>query len=128
MVTELIVRVRVHQRRQRTSIDNKPGHERAELRRSEQVHLEHASQMRADGPIPDFVYPQLRELAAYTLPQLRGEVELVLVLSIEVDVHIEAAADAVVDRACEALVGGAGFGRGRVLEGFTIVVELAGCL
>lgn len=78
--------------------------------------------MRPDRPLPHLVDPQLGELTAYPLPQLPRERELVRVV---VDVDVEAAAGAVRDRRHELRVSRRPGFRGRVAEGFAVVVEVA---
>lgn len=68
----------------------------------------------------------VRTFSAYALPQLRRELELLRRGLEEVDVHVEAAADAVGDWGGEGGVSGAFVGGGGVGEGFAVGVEVAG--
>lgn len=51
----LIRRIRMNQDTQRPPMDNQPGDERAELRRCEEVHLEHGDGVWADGLVEEGV-------------------------------------------------------------------------
>lgn len=127
MIPHIVPGIRVQQRRQRAAVDDEPGDEGAKLLGGEQVDLEHARVVRADGPVPQLVDAQLRELAPHALPQLRRELRLERVALQEVDVHVEAAAPVVGDGRRE---GGVGVrfapDRGRVDEGFAVLGTVSG--
>lgn len=51
MISQILARIRMHQRAQRTPPHHQPAHKRAKLLRRENVHLEHADWVRADRPL-----------------------------------------------------------------------------
>ena len=59
MITFLIVRVGVHEGRERAAIDDEPRDESAKLRWREEVYFKHGKGVRPDGAIPDLVDPEL---------------------------------------------------------------------
>ena len=59
MIALLIVRVGVHEGRERAAIDDQPRDESAKLRWREEVYFKHGKGVRPDGAIPDLVDPEL---------------------------------------------------------------------
>ena len=55
MISLILTRVGMHERRQRTPIHDQPRHERSELRRREEVHFEHAHGMRTKWTLEEGV-------------------------------------------------------------------------
>jgi hypothetical protein len=53
-----IDRVRVDQDTEWAAVDDEPGNEGAELRRSEKVHFKHGDWVRPDGLLPQFIDAQ----------------------------------------------------------------------
>lgn len=156
MVPEVVAGVGVQQRAQRAAVDDQPRDERAELLGREQVDLEHGRHVRADRLVPDLVDAELgdwggglagglcsfcvffffssgelgygRTFSSYALPELGGELELGCVGLVEVDVHVETTAAAVVDGVWEGGVGLGFLGGGWVDEGFAIFGAVAGAV
>ena len=120
MIPHILPRIRMHQHAQRAPPHHQPAHERPELLRREQVHLEHPDRVRPDRPLEQRVHAQLRELAPDALVQLARVLDLRGGGLLEVDVGVEAAARAVGYGGGEVGVGG-GFGGCRgVGEGFGV--------
>jgi hypothetical protein len=62
MVSLLLIRVWMDERRQWSPIDDKPRNESTKLFRGEQIDLKHADGMRSQWSVPDLVNAEFRDL------------------------------------------------------------------
>lgn len=120
MISNIIPRIRMHQRAQRPPPNHQPRHKGPKLRRREDIHLKHPDRVRAYGSLEQRVDSQFGEFPPDPLVQFARVGYLCGRSLLEVDVDVEAAPRAV----CYG-VGEGGVGRGfccwgRVGEGFGV--------
>jgi len=76
MIPNIIPGIRMNQRTKRPPPHHKPTHKGSKLLRTENIHLEHANRVRADGSLEHRVDAQFGELPTDALVQVFGVLRL----------------------------------------------------